>query len=85
MSQVGNTQVTWIKHIEEQKQTPIVEVSETTSMAGGSQQIEVTEEDENYLAQLEPHFPRGKTKYHSVKNARALMIEMRSKYGYNDF
>ena len=46
---------------------------------------EVTKEDEVYMSQVEPVFPRSKCKYASVRNARAMMIEMRTKNGFSDF
>ena len=37
------------------------------------------------MDKVEPVFPRAKCTYASVRNARALMIEMRTKNGFSDF
>ena len=42
-------------------------------------------EDQIYANQVEAVLPRVKCKYASVRNARALMIEMRAKHGFSDF
>ena len=46
---------------------------------------EVSAEDQIYMDKVEPIFPRAKCTYATIRHARALMIEMRTKNGFSDF